>query len=203
MATTVASTYPETMMRQPTTSMKAVARLMVAFVAIISASVLAGCARPDVRSATGDQAGNLGSQVCITNNSGSALNVAFTTFDSKRGDGALAPGGEACGEGTTFWGEDVRGSITSPSGTVYGFWASNQWVGAPWFQVANVRTGGGICPGEGWDVGDSDSMQTVSLDWSVTRQGDDSQPGGSWKNFSVVITDGTGYQVPYQYCNKV
>lgn len=172
-------------------------------VVAVACLMLSACSRPADRAAEGDQAGNLGSQVCITNNSSATLNVAFTTFDTKRGDGVLPPNGEACGEGTTFWGKDVRGSITDPSGVVFGFWASNPWAGAPWFQIANVRSGGGICPGVGWDIGESDSMQTPILDWSVSRLGDDSRAGGEWKNFSVVIADGTGFQVPYQYCPQV
>lgn len=178
---------------------------MPVVLAVVVGISLAACSRPADRAAEGDQAGNLGSQVCIENKSSTTLTVAFTTFDTKGGDGALAPGGEACAEGTTFWGEDVRGTISHPSGSATGFWASNQWVGAPWFQIALTTDlfRSGICPGMGWDVGESDSMKTGGLDFTVTRQGDDSRPGGRWKNFSVVITDGTGFHYPYQYCNKV
>jgi len=180
---------------------------VVAALAVCAASgLLTACSVPNARSAEGDQVGNLGSQVCITNNSSTTFTVAFTTFDTKRGDGTLAPGGESCAEGTTFWGEDVRGSITHPSTkSVTEFFASNQWVGAPWFQIALTTSlfRDGICPGEGWSIGDTDRMQTGGVDFTVTRQADNSRPGGEWKNFNVVISDGTGIHYPDQYCNNV
>lgn len=180
--------------------------LAAGVVLVLGAGSLAGCSLNNARSAESDQFGNLGSQVCIKNDSSATFNVAFTTFDTKRGDGSLAPGSEACGEGTTFWGEDVRGSITEPvSNTALGFFASNQWAGTPWFQIALTSDAfrAGICPGEGWSVGDSDTMKTNTLTFTVTRQGDDSRPGGKWKNFDIQITDGGGMSYPFRYCNKV
>ena len=194
------------MMTPGTTDRRCISPLAAVLAGLLGAALLTGCSVQNSRSAESDQFGNLGSQACIKNNSSTTFNVAFTTFDTKRGDGTLAPGSEACGEGTTFWGEDVRGSITEPvSNTALGFFASNQWAGAPWFQIALTSDAfrGGICPGEGWSVGDSATMKTDALDFTVTRQGDNSRPGGEWKNFDIQITNGGGMSYPDKYCDKV
>ncbi|MFM7147518.1 MAG: hypothetical protein ACKOW5_14430 [Actinomycetales bacterium] len=93
-------------------------------------------------------------------------------------------------------------------GTRKGLWTAlrrrdSSW--APWFQLALTTSAfrSGICPGEGWSIGDSDTMKTGGLDFTVTRVADDSKPGGKWNNFMVEISNGTGSSYPYQYCNNV
>ena len=56
------------------------------------------------------QAGNLGTRVCIVNESTRTANVVFTKRDTARGEGSVAPGNQACGEGTFFQGFDVDGT---------------------------------------------------------------------------------------------
>jgi hypothetical protein len=60
-----------------------------------SLSALGGCSSPNR-----EAAGVLGSRVCNVNESSRAATVVFTVRDTARGEGSVAPGYQACGEGT-------------------------------------------------------------------------------------------------------
>jgi hypothetical protein len=61
---------------------------------LIVGLALGGC------SSSNREAGVLGSRVCIVNESSRAATVVFTVRDTARGEGSVAPGYQACGEGT-------------------------------------------------------------------------------------------------------
>ena len=148
----------------------------------LASAPLAGCAgvNPD------RSAGNLGTNVCITNATSTSVTVAFVTADSSRGAGTLAPGAIACGEGTRFIGKDVTGYINQGTAGQLTFDASNPWIGAPYVEVA-MTNNIGMCTGSGWDVGESHTMSSPRIAVAAVRERDD-----AWKEFAITLTDGDG-----------
>ena len=169
--------------------------------------MLAGCggAINTVRTAVGEDeaaaapatsGGNKGSRLCVTNETGGNLDVTFEKADTSAG-GLITPGQSACGEGTSFLGNDVAGSIKFFEGTnPMSFWASNPWAGSP---RARLSTNG---PGWSTDcsVGDSDATSgenkadrcfvnsqgaTLAHQMELWRHGDT-----NWKEFEVIIRYG-------------
>ena len=173
----------------------------------VAAAVLAGCggAINTVRSAAGEDeaaaspatsGGNKGSRLCVTNETGGNFDVTFEKADTSAG-GVITPGQSACGEGTSFMGNDVAGNIKFFEGTnPMSFWASNPWAGSP---RARLSTNG---PGWSTDcsVGDSDATSgenkadrcfvnsqgaTAAHQMELWRHGDT-----NWKEFEVIIRYG-------------
>ena len=140
--------------------------------------------------------GNLGSRLCVTNETGGNLDVTFEKADSSSG-GVITPGQSACGEGTSFMGNDVAGNIKFFEGTnPMSFWATNPWAGSP---RARLSTNG---PGWSTDcsVGDSDATSgenkadrcfvnsqgaVAAHQMELWRHGDT-----NWKEFEVIIRYG-------------
>ena len=143
---------------------------------LIAGLALGGC------SSSNRAAGNLGTKVCIDNESSRTATVVFTKRDTARGEGSVAPGHQACGEGTFFAGDDVKGTITlaSPLSELK-VTASNLWFGAPEARLyINERwcAGGSMNPGQEsvWDDG--------VLLYTVQRLAD-----GQWKEFTVTLAE--------------
>lgn len=123
--------------------------ITVATIALISgALVVTACSNDDASreaAALGDveatefadtnvQFATASTRVCVTNESGSNIEVRFTKSDSKDGEGTLSRGTTACARGSFFNGDDVTGTITSPkSGRSYVFGAVNKASGFPSF----------------------------------------------------------------------
>jgi len=151
----------------------------IACVTALSVTVLSltvsGCGSSD------REAGNLGTRVCIQNQSQIAANVTFTKKDTARGEGALAQGSQACGEGTFFLGNDVEGRITlAPPVSDLTFEASNPWTGWP---DARLYMQGRWCAGGGMNEGQESVWDDGVLLYSVQRIAD-----GQWKEFVVTIS---------------
>ena len=140
--------------------------------------------------------GNKGSRLCVTNATGGNLDVTFEKADTSAG-GLITPGQSACGEGTSFMGNDVAGNIKFFEGTnPMSFWATNPWAGSP---RARLSTNG---PGWSTDcsLGDSDATSgenkadrcfvnsqgaTLAHQMELWRHGDT-----NWKEFEVIIRYG-------------
>jgi hypothetical protein len=148
---------------------------------LAAAVVLAGCSRP---AADARQASNLGTQVCVVNDSSQTPNVTFTLRDTGT-DGPVPRGSQACGEGTMGGGKnDVEGRITfaAPMKNMT-LWGNNPWIGAP---GAGIRQdGGNSCAGyEGMSENSAVSWDDGVLRYVVKRLND-----GQWKEFTITITD--------------
>ncbi len=140
--------------------------------------------------------GNLGSRLCVTNQTGGNLDITFDKADTSSG-GVITPGQSACGEGTSFMGNDVVGNIKFFEGTnQMSFWATNPWAGSP---RARLTTNG---PGWSTDcsLGDSDATSgenkadrcfvnsqgaIAAHQMELWRHGDT-----NWKEFEVIIRYG-------------
>ena len=167
--------------------------------ALIAGLLVSGCSRPTDRAAEDrGSVGNLGSRVCVTNTSSLTATVVFTHADTTNGAGEVPPGGVACGEGTTFWGKDVEGSISQDGGGQANFYASNQWVGAPWFHlVVQDPFRFGTCLGYGWAEGYSADVDSGAFAMHAVRNPDD-----QWKEFAITLSTSKGYvRGPNQYCD--
>ena len=157
--------------------------------AALCAVALIGCARPEAAR----DAGNLGTRVCLTNQTNGPIEILFSRADTSTGSGQVTAGGQACAEGTVFRGFDVAGSVTAASsaGSTLSmeFFARNPWMGAPRFAFYSMQPtlpNGDpihyICTQSGWDVGESHSMTDSGITIDATRLADD-----QWKEFAVVI----------------
>ena len=154
----------------------------------MGASLVSGCASPS----SARSAGNLGTNVCITNKSSGPISVEITRADSTRGKGQVTPGATACGEGTFFLGDDVEGVINNGGQDAMFFAATNPWMGAPIFVIRDIDKNSdshnrGICTGSGWDEGESHLMAVPSLTVEARRM-----PDNGWKQFAVTVSDGNG-----------
>ena len=127
-------------------------------------------------------AGNLGTRVCVQNESSVVASMAFTKRDTARGEGVLESGTQACGEGTFLIGDDVTGVITlaAPLSEV-NVTASNPWAGAP---EARMYMNGRWCAGGSMSVGDSSLWDDGVVLYKVERIAD-----GQWKEFVVTLRD--------------
>lgn len=93
---------------------------------LIAGLALGGCSSPN------RAAENLGTRVCIVNESTRTATVVFTKRDTARGEGSVAPGYQACGEGTSSKLSDVESTITLASPRMkLDVWGKNPWVGSP------------------------------------------------------------------------
>ncbi len=143
---------------------------------LVAGLALCGC------SSSNRDAGNLGTRVCIENQSSTSANVGFTKRDTGRGEGPLTAGSWACGEGTFFIGDDVEGTITlaSPLSEVE-VTASNPWAGPP---QTRIYINGRWCAGGGMNVGEKSVWDDGVLRYTVQRIAD-----GQWKEFTVTLAD--------------
>ena len=146
---------------------------------LVAALALAGCSRP---AADSRQAGNLGTRVCVVNQSSQTPTVTFTLRDTGT-DGPLARGAQACGEGTMGGGKnDVEGRIafSAPLANMT-LWGNNPWIGAPGAGVE--QEGGKSCAGyEGMSENSAVAWDDGVLRYVVKRLND-----GQWKEFTITI----------------
>ena len=162
----------------------------VGLLVLIAGLALGGC------SSSNREAGNLGTRVCIVNESTRTANVVFTKRDTARGEGSVAPGNQACGEGTFGTGNDVEGTITlaSPRWEM-GVQATNPWGLTPYLTLfANGR----MCMQLTFKEGEKSFMDDGFLRYDVQRLAD-----GQWKEWTVTVTEskrpsknGLPYQCP-------
>ena len=127
------------------------------------------------------EAGNLGVRVCIVNESTRTVNVDITFADTARGDGAVTPGFQACGEGSAPLGNPVEGRITlaSPPMKVL-LSAVNPWIGNPY---ATLWFGSGCVIADGKE-GTKAVYDDGVLRYTVQRLAD-----GQWKEFTITFTE--------------
>jgi hypothetical protein len=149
----------------------------VGLLVLIAGLALGGC------SSSNREAGNLGTRVCIVNESSRAATVVFTKRDTARGEGSVAPGYQACGEGTFFAGDDVKGTITLASPLIeMKVTAINPWTGPP--QATVYVNGWGCLDDQFWKEGDKDVWDDGVLLYTVQRLAD-----GQWKEFTVTLAE--------------
>jgi hypothetical protein len=152
----------------------------VGLLVLIVGLALGGCS-----SSNREAAGVLGSRVCIVNESSRAATVVFTQRDTARGEGSVAPGTQACGEGTSSALKfDVEGNITLPTPYIemrVGVRANNPGLGAP--QTDLIINGKG-CMTAGSNEGDKSVWDDGVLLYTVQRLAD-----GQWKEFTVTFAD--------------
>jgi hypothetical protein len=94
----------------------------------------------------------------------------------------VAPGNQACGEGTFFQGFDVDGTITlaSPLSEV-SVVAWNPWTGTPQARLYINKRG---CAGGDMIQGEESAWDDGVLLYTVQRLAD-----GQWKEFTVTLTE--------------
>ena len=132
-------------------------------------------------------AGNLGTQVCVFNDTGEVegISVEFTKSDTSS-NGPLSRWGMSmrCGEGTFFVGDDVAGKIyfSKKGAANYEFDARNPWAGLPngGFRQATGKSNG--CVGSEFQVGASGTYDDGL--YSITMSRD---PDYQWKQFLITI----------------
>jgi len=142
---------------------------------------LAGCATD------GRQAGNLGTRVCVINNSSQTPTITWQKMDTATLQGPLGQGAQACAEGTFFVGDDVTGTIAlnAPIATM-SLNASNPWAGPPgaWLRQRIGTSTSGECAGGSMNVNDWNMWDDSVVSYTVARLNDD-----QWKEFTVTLTD--------------
>jgi hypothetical protein len=95
----------------------------------------------------------------------------------------VAPGYQACGEGTFFAGDDVKGTITLASPLIeMKVTAINPWTGPP--QATVYVNGWGCLDDQFWKDGDKDVWDDGVLLYTVQRLAD-----GQWKEFTVTLAE--------------
>jgi hypothetical protein len=164
----------------------------------VTALIALGCAAPLLLAACSSEptaaeptaaepsreAGNLGTRVCVLNNTSLEATIAFSRKDTAQ-EGVIPAGGRACGEGTFGTGRDVIGKVTwgNPS-WITEFSASNPWMGPPDARVSeNLPTGKTICLGQGFNVNESLSGDNGIVQTKLTRLAD-----GQWKEFELIFS---------------
>ena len=168
--------------------------------------LLAGCGSEPTAAEPSREAGNLGTRVCVVNNTTLDASVVFTKKDTAQ-DSAFPPGRQLCGEGTFAIGPDVAGKIVwaAPSWTT-AFSASNPWIGDPAAALSEtIGAGKERCLSQGFKVNESMTGDNGVVQVKVTRLAD-----GQWKEFEIVFTpsanpsadDGKASTMGYQYCSE-
>lgn len=124
---------------------------------------------------------NLGVNICVTNSTSSGITVVPQQYDSARGQGLLAPGQEACVEGTSVWEDDVSLEVRIYNGRI-SWWpliiGNNPWTGSPSAYVYNCTDDSGM------DVGKSRYWDSGILAFDIKREAD-----SGWKQFRINVTD--------------
>lgn len=133
---------------------------------------------------TSKEAGNLGTRVCVVNNTSVAASISFSKKDTAQ-EGAIPAGGRLCGEGTFGVGRDVIGTVTwSEPAWQTEFSASNPWIGNPEARISETFPNGKLmCVGQGYDVNESRSADNGIVQATVTRLPDD-----HWKEFEIIFS---------------
>ena len=162
----------------------------------VTALIALGCAAPLLLAACGSEptaaepsreAGNLGTRVCVVNNTSLEATIAFSRKDTAQ-EGAIPAGGRLCGEGTFGMGNDVAGTVTwaNPSWTT-SFTASNPWIGSPdlWLKEPPA-SGKSICLGKSFGVNQSITGDNGVVQTKMTRLAD-----GQWKEFEIIFSPST------------
>jgi hypothetical protein len=152
---------------------------------LIAGLALGGCSSPN------RAAGQLGTRVCIVNESTTAANVVFTKRDTARGEGSVAPGNQACGEGTSYkWtANDVEANITLPTPYIemkMTLEALNPAVGSPELDLHILGSSN-----EMWCVGVGNKSQGEKVVWDdgVLRYTLQRLADGQWKEFTVTLAE--------------
>ena len=121
-------------------------------------------------------------RVCVTNESGSNIEVQFTKSDSKEGEGTLSRGSTACAKGSFLNGDDVAGNITSQkTRRTYVFGAVNKSAGFPSFTFQPEG-----CPEDraGY-VGSATSTKSDDVHRFAKKRLNDTE----YKEFAIVVMD--------------
>ena len=133
-------------------------------------------------------ASNLGTRVCVRNETGAPTGVAvsFTKSDSAS-NGTISAGGDEqqrCGEGTFFVGNDVEGKIyfSKDGAATYRFVANNPWVDLPEGGLSQDTGMTNGCVGGTFKVGNWGTYDDGLYSITMSRQGDD-----KWKEFLITI----------------
>jgi hypothetical protein len=161
-------------------------RPIATFLPIAGAVVLAlsACGSEPTATEPSREAGNLGTRVCVVNNTSLQASVTFTKKDTGQ-DGAFSAGGRLCGEGTFGVGDDVVGKVNwvSPA-WVTEFSAKNPWMGSPLALVSEASTTSKdrCVGGMGFNVNESRTADNGVIQTTVTRLAD-----GQWKEFEIVF----------------
>lgn len=145
---------------------------------------LAACGSEPATSEPSRQAGNLGTRVCVVNNTSIAATLAFSKKDTAQ-EGQLPAGGRLCGEGTFGVGRDVIGTVSwAEPEWMTDFNASNPWVGSPEARISETFPNGKfMCLGQGYDVNESRVVDNGIVQAKVTRLPDD-----QWKEFEIIFS---------------
>lgn len=133
-------------------------------------------------SIVGQLTANLGVNICVTNSSSQNIKVTSRNYDTGRGLGVVAPGGEACAEGTSGFNDDVWLDVQAYNDRV-------SWIpllignnptafAAPRVYVYECMSN------SGYDVGESRYWDSGIIAFDIKREAD-----SGWKQFRVNITD--------------
>jgi hypothetical protein len=161
-------------------------RPIATFLPLAGAVVLAlsACGSEPTATEPSREAGNLGTRVCVVNNTSLEAYVTFTKKDTAQA-GATPAVGRVCGEGTFGVGDDVVGQVSWVNPVwVTEFSATNPWMGSPSAFVSEARTTSTFrCAGMGFNVNESLTADNGVVRATVTRLADD-----QWKEFDIVFT---------------
>jgi hypothetical protein len=155
----------------------------VAALALLTTFAVSSCSESSDTAAESKESSNLGTRLCITNNSTIPATVVFTRKDTGNG-GTISRGGTTCGEGTFGTDNDVEGGITWGSpGWKTQFSANNPWFGKPTAVVSERDPADQKkCLAGDFSVNESRSGDNGLVRMTLTRQAD-----GQWKEFTLRI----------------
>lgn len=133
-------------------------------------------------SIVGQLTSNLGVNICVTNSSSKNIKVTSRNYDTGRGLGVVAPGSEACAEGTSGFNDDVWLDVQAYNDRV-------SWIplliGNNPTAFAAPRVYVNECmSNSGYDVGESRYWDSGIIAFDIKREAD-----SGWKQFRVNITD--------------
>jgi len=131
----------------------------------------------------GKEAGNLGTRVCVINNTSLNASVTFPRKDTAQ-EGSIPPGGTKCAEGTYGVGSDVVGVISwDDSSWKTEFAASNPWIGSPKAGVYERSPDNTLmCTETSYGVNDSTSGDNGIVRVTMKRVADT-----DWKQFELTL----------------
>ena len=139
----------------------------------------------------------LGVRVCIVNESTRTANVLFTRRDTARGEGSVAPGNQACGEGTGV-GENVGATATMEFGSMnFDVVADNVFLKYP----RVIMYMGGYMNTKGCIVAKGSEGTGVVYDDGVLRYTVQRLADTQWKEFTVTFTESVQPSGKLAYCS--
>lgn len=152
--------------------------------AVVIPALLSACGAESVEVAPSRAASNLGTRICLMNDTNFQATVKFMKKDTSQ-DGEFPPGSRRCGEGTSVMVEDVTGYVQfrDPFWKM-SFLGSNPWAGSPQVKLSEKTffTGAYRCVSQGFNVNESISADNGVAKVTVTRL-----PDGQWKEFEFVF----------------